>query len=39
MADNIENKFWIVLPYELVKALIELMLTPAAVKGKRDRQP
>ena len=39
MADNIENKFWIVLPYELVKALIELMLTPAAVKGERDRRP
>ena len=32
MADFIESKFWMVLPYELVRALEELMLWPAAVK-------
>ena len=39
MADNIENKFWMVLLYEVVKALIELMLSPAAIKEERDRRP
>ena len=39
MADNIENKFWLVLPYEVVRALIELMLSPAAIKEERDRRP
>ena len=36
MADNIDNKFWMVLPYELVRQLKELMLTPAAVKEERE---
>ena len=32
MATFMEDKFWVVLPYELVRELAELML-PAAVKG------
>ena len=39
MASNIENKFWMVLPYALVRDLIQLMLSPAAVKEERDRRP
>ena len=39
MAEFIENKFWAVLPYELVRDLQELMLSPAAVKEERDRKP
>ena len=39
MAEFIENKFWAVLPYDLVRDLQELMLSPAAVKEERDRKP
>ena len=39
MDDFIESKFWMVLPCELVRALEELMLWPAAVKEERERKP
>ena len=38
MADFIENKFWMVLPYDLVKDLLLLRLTPLACKEERDRR-
>ena len=38
MAEFIENRFWVVLPYDLVRHLVE-MLWPAAVKEERDRKP
>ena len=39
MATFMEDKFWMVLPYELVRELVELMLWPAAVKEERERKP
>ena len=39
MAEFIENKFWMVLPYELVKHFVEIMFSPAAIKEERDRKP
>ena len=39
MANNIENKFWMVLPYDLVRDQPNLMLSPAAVKEERERRP
>ena len=39
MADFIENRFWMVLPYELIRHLEELMMSPAAVKEERERKP
>ena len=39
MAEFIENKFWMVLPYSLVADLPELMLSPAAIKDKCDCKP
>ena len=36
MADFIENRFWMVLPYELIRHLEELMMSPAAVKEERE---
>ena len=39
MAEFIENKFWMVLPYELVKYFEEIMFSPAAIKEERDRKP
>ena len=39
MADNIENKFWMVLPHDQVRDLPQLMLSPAAVKEERERRP
>ena len=39
MSEFIENKFWMVLPYELIRHLEELMFSPAAVKDERDRKP
>ena len=36
MADNIENKFWMVLPHKQVRDLPQLMLSPAAVKKERE---
>ena len=38
LSEFIENKFWMVLPYSLVRHL-ELMFSPAAVKDERDRKP
>jgi hypothetical protein len=39
MAEFIENKFWVALPYDAVKHLPNLQLSPAAVKEERDRKP
>ena len=39
MAEFIENKFWMVLPYELVSDTPQLMLSPAAIKEERERKP
>ena len=39
MAEFIENKFWMVLPYDQVRDLPNLQLSPAAVKDERDRKP
>ena len=38
MAEFIESKHWMVLPYRLVR-LLELFLAPAAVKEERERKP
>ena len=39
MSEFIENKFWVVLPYELVRHMPQLQLSPAAVKEERARKP
>ena len=39
MADFCERGFWVVLPYDMVKHLPNLKLSPAAVKPERDRRP
>ena len=39
MADNIKNKFWIVLPHKQVRDLPQLMLSPATIKEERERPP
>lgn len=39
MAEFIENRFWAVLPYELIRHLEDLMMSPTAVKPERDRKP
>ncbi len=39
MAEFIDNRFWTVLPYDTVKHLEQLMLSPAAVKEERERKP
>ena len=39
LAEFIESKSWIVLPYSLVRLLEEIMFSPAAVKDERDRKP
>ena len=39
MSEFIENKFWVVLPYELAQELPSLQLSPSAVKDERDRNP
>ena len=39
MAEFIESKFWVVLPYKQVRHLRALMFSPAAVKKERDRKP
>ena len=39
MATFMEDKFWMVLPYQLVCELVKLMLWPAAVKEERERKP
>ena len=39
MANNTENKFRIVLPCQQVQDMPQLMLSPAAVKEERERDP
>ena len=39
MSEFIENKFWTVLPYDRVRHIPALQLSPAAVKDERDRKP
>jgi hypothetical protein len=39
MAEFVESKFWVVLPYEIIRHLRELMMSPAAVKDERERKP
>jgi hypothetical protein len=39
MAEFIDNKFWVVLPYQLVRHMPTLQLSPAAVKEERARKP
>ena len=39
MADFMDNKFWMVLPYVILQYYEELFLSPAAVKDERDRRP
>lgn len=39
MAEFIDAKSWLVLPYEIVKDLEQIMFSPAAVKEERDRKP
>jgi hypothetical protein len=39
LADFIEDKFWMVLPYEVVRHLDRILLSPAAVKDERERKP
>ena len=39
MADDIENKFWMVLPHNQAQDLPQLMLSPAAAKEERERCP
>ena len=39
MANFVENKFWMVLPYDLVRGLPHLMLLPAAIKEEREHKP
>jgi hypothetical protein len=36
MSEFIENKFWTVLPYDSIKHITKLQLSPNAVKDKRD---
>ena len=38
MAEFIESKHWMVLPYRLVR-MLEMFLAPAAVKEERERKP
>ena len=39
MADFIDSKFWVVLPYTLVRHHQNLMFSPTAVKEERERRP
>jgi hypothetical protein len=39
MAKFVESKFWVVLPYETIRHLQALMMTPVAVKDERERKP
>ena len=39
MAGFIDDRFWMVLPYDLIKDLEDLMLWPAAIKEERERKP
>jgi hypothetical protein len=39
MAEFMENGYWTVLPYEQIKHLASLQLSPSAVKTERERKP
>ena len=39
MAGFIEDRFFIVLPYDIIRHAEQLMLTPCAVKEERERKP
>ncbi len=39
MSEFIDNRFWVVLPYALVRDMPQLQLSPAAVKEERERKP
>ena len=39
MAGFLEDKFWLVLPYELVRDLEQIMFSPAAIKEEHERKP
>jgi hypothetical protein len=39
LAEFIDNRFWTVLPYRLVRDLPQLQPSPAAVKEERERKP
>ena len=39
MADFIEDKFWMVLPYQLVRHFENIMFSPGAIKEERERKP
>ena len=39
MAGFLEDRFWMVLPYELVRHLEQIMFSPAAIKEERERKP
>ena len=39
LATFMDNRFWMVLLYDLVRDLEQLQLSPAGVKPERDRQP
>jgi hypothetical protein len=39
MAEFVKSKFWVVLPYEIIRHLCKLMMAPAAVKDERERKP
>ena len=39
LSEFVESKYWVVLPYQTVRNLEHLMLSPAAVKEERERKP
>ena len=39
MADMVDKRYWVVLPYELVKDLPHLRLSPIGVVPQRNRRP
>jgi hypothetical protein len=39
LANFVEDRFWLVLPYDIVRPYEDLMLWPAAVKEERERKP
>ena len=39
MCDNIKKGFWVVLPYELIRHLPNLHLSPLGIKEERTRRP
>ena len=39
LSEFIESKYWVVLPYALIRHYEDLMFSPAAVKEERERKP